>query len=287
MILTQTQLENIIGRREHDFDFNSLIMPFKNKTVMITGSNGSLGRALLNKFDESQISGITTIGVDITQKSTYVDVCCDITDKEDIRSVVSAWAPDYIFHLAADKHAPVGEVEPNSTYTTDIVGTDNVLSASYEIPYQESKFVLASTCKACNPETVYGASKLIAERLTLNAGGSVARLYNVADSSGNVFEIWNKTKGPLEVTNCDRYFITSDEAVALLLHSATHSGRFVIGDVTPRNMHAVARRLHPNRDVINIPPRRGDRTKEPLLGSSETIWGDSYGRIAEVKNYHD
>lgn len=285
MILTQTQLENIIGRQEHDFDFNALLAPLRKKTILVTGSDGTLGRALLDKIDECQYDDITAYGADI-RTSNYVNHSMDVTDFDTCMAVMDLCCPDYIFHLAADKHAPVGEVQPTSTYMTDIVGVDNMLLAAKKLPYHNPKFVLASTCKACNPETVYGASKLIAERLTLNDGGSVARLYNVADSSGNVFEIWNETKGPLEVANCDRYFITSDEAVALLLHSATHSGRFVIDNVTPRNMHSVARRLHPNRDVIDIPPRRGDRTKEPLLGSSETIWGND-GRIAEVKNYHD
>ena len=105
-----------------------------------------------------------------------------------------------------------------SALEVNVLGTRNVLAHAPE----GSHVVTASTCKACEPETAYGASKLVAERVTLNAGGSVARFYNVVESSGNVFEIWSELdpSEPLEVTPCRRYFISLAEAVSLVVWTA-------------------------------------------------------------------
>jgi FlaA1/EpsC-like NDP-sugar epimerase len=136
------------------------------------------------------------------------------------------------------------------------------------------RVVLASTCKACDPETVYGASKLIAERMVLNAGGTVARFFNVVQSCGNVFELWRALPEgePLPVTPCERYFITIGEAVALLLWAAVlPRGRYAVKPVKSRSMVSVAASSFPGRTIAMVPPRRGDRRREPLLGGSEWL----------------
>src|SRR4051812_30487877 len=103
------------------------------------------------------------------------------------RSVLSpgfASDADAAVHLAAHKFAGMGEELPEEVAHLNIVGTGNVVRA---VP----KVVLASTCKAAAPITCYGASKLIAERIVLNAGGTVVRLVNVLGSSGSVTQIWD------------------------------------------------------------------------------------------------
>src|ERR1700676_729829 len=176
--------------------------------VVITGSEGSVGKALAPVLEAR---GDTVRGLDILTG-------LDILDALALKSALQLAQPDVIYHCAGAKHAPEGEVEPWDATRINVEGTRNVLEAAPA----DCKVILTSTCKACNPETVYGATKLIAERLTLNAGQSVARFYNVREASGNVFEIWEgiPEPEPLPVTSCYRYFITMHQAVELLLRVA-------------------------------------------------------------------
>lgn len=294
MRLTKKQLKDITGRDEYDFDWNWLIEPMKYKSVVVTGAAGAVGSAVIDKIKQSPYGqDIWVVGTDIIS-SKYTDMELDVNDPVACKRIIDQVQPSFVFHFAADKHAPVGEERPISTYNTDINGAVNMLTAARELLHHDVKFVLASTCKACNPETVYGASKLIAERVTLNNFGNVARFYNIADSSENVFEIWGNTPEdqPIHVANCDRYFMTMDEAVALSLYSVRGVGkRYCLDWANKRNMFSMARKICPDREVIDIPPRRGDRVIELLCGTSENIWQieDSKvkGMIAEVRNYHD
>ena len=123
-----------------------------------------------------------------------------------------------------------------------------------------ARVLTASTCKACNPETVYGATKLIAERMTLEAGGSVARFYNTVETCGNVFRLWEELAEdePLPVTPCGRYFIALSEAVALMLHAAVQPpGRYIVHPGRrPRVMTLAARAAHPERMLQIVPQAR-------------------------------
>lgn len=195
----------------------------------------------------------------------------DVTDYGQVDQTVKSFLPTHIIHLAADKHAPDSEVNPEKTILANIVGTLNVVKTAQQIG---AKVITSSTCKACDPETVYGSSKLICERLTLNTGGSVARFYNVIETSGNVFTIWGSKKNKeILVTPCYRYFITLNEAVFLLLATLHKSnfdpGRYSILPGRLQYMPNVASRLYPDHKITLIPPRRGDRVKEPLTSISE------------------
>lgn len=230
----------------------------------VTGAAGSIGSALMQRLNDA-------VGTDL-------DV--DVTDARAVFSAARQIQPDIIFHCAAEKHAPGGELDPVLSAAVNIDGTRNLLDTGIRV-------ILASTCKAADPETVYGAVKLVAERMVLNRAGSVARFYNVIESSGNVFEIWKKTTGPLPVAPCWRYFIHIDQAVDLLLESAfLPSGRYTVDPGAPRFMPDVARELYPGRDQVEIPPRRGDRTREPLHAQSEYLQPIS-GAIRRVVSIHD
>ena len=156
---------------------------------------------------------------------------------------------------------------------------------------KKSKFIL-TTCKATNPEVVYGASKLIAERMVLNIGGSIARFFNVIETQGNVFEIWNNVprSEPIEVASiCERHFISIDESIGLILFAVNEgSGRYIVNSSALINMNEVAERLYPERKKVIINPRRGDRISEKFLSSSESI--EKYllnNSVIKVKSIHD
>jgi FlaA1/EpsC-like NDP-sugar epimerase len=134
--------------------------------------------------------------------------------------------------------------------------------------------VLASTCKAADPETVYGCSKLVAERIALAAGGRVVRLVNVLHSPGSVTEIWNNTPVNESLPVCDatRLFIDKEQAMALLIGALTWpSGRYGPGVTRVQHMDDVAASLWPDRPLRRVPLRRGDRRHERLVAQCEQV----------------
>lgn len=254
----------------------SLASRLQNKKVLITGANGSIGAALANELENNDV---TTIRTDIDT--------LDVTNPADCTQILEA-QPDVVFHLAGAKHAPKGEASPEAAMQINALGTINVVEAANTV---NARVVTASTCKACNPETAYGATKLIAERITLNKGGSVARYYNVVETQGNVFDIWaNQTPpgDPIPYTDCYRYFITLKQALQLTLWAAIlKPARYTYSPGLPRHMSEVAAEHYPNRDLQEIPLRRGDRKTEPLHASSETITPTSVRYIYQVESRHD
>ncbi len=236
--------------------------------VLITGAAGSLGRALLPRLD-SRDEWLATDQDNL-----------DVTDAEAVKWAFHDYAPDLVYHLAAAKHAPEGELDPWHVARTNIIGTRNVLATG-------ARTILASTCKAADPETVYGASKLIAERMTLAAGGSVVRFYNVPETCGNVFELWRSLPEdePLPVMDCFRYFVSLERAVDLLVWAAdARSGRYTLAPDRGRWMWEEAAAL--GREWVMVPRRRGDRKIEPPCAKTETLTPLGDGIVA-IESIHD
>lgn len=279
--MNQEIIEKVLLRNEQPLEFKSELGDLQkiNARVLITGANGSLGKLVSQILNTSRISHLAT---DIDE--------CDVTDISQVNRVVNDFLPTHILHLAADKHAPEGETDPANTFSINVQGTLNIIGAASQIG---AKVVLASTCKSCDPETVYGSSKLIAERITLNSSGAVARFFNVVDTSGNVFEIWDKQLAQseqIQVAGCTRYFISSSEAVSLLIKCLglvdKKPGRYSFDPGTPHFMPDIAKRLFPLITVGNMPPRRGDRLVEPLKATSERITSME-GRLIHIHSPHD
>jgi UDP-N-acetylglucosamine 4,6-dehydratase/5-epimerase len=220
----------------------------RRKTVVVTGGCGFLGRQI--------VGALARAGVRVAVQD-LPDGC-----------VLDSPLPDgdACIHLAAHKHAPLGEEIPAEVADLNVRGTARVVER------YGGEVVLASTCKAADPMTVYGASKLIAERIVLNAGGRVVRLVNVVGSSGSVAEIWGQIPGdePLPVTDCMRMWITDDYAAGMLLAALSWpSGRYG-PDVQVHSVADLAEYLYPGRETREVPLRRGDREFERLVGEYET-----------------
>lgn len=227
----------------------------------VTGAAGSIGAALMQRLDHA-------VGTDIETDVTL--------------PLEAPPGTTICFHCAGAKHAPEGERHPFDVARTNIQGTHNVLETGVPV-------VVASTCKAADPETAYGASKLIAERMVLNAGGWVARFHNVKQTSGNVFEIWESipASDPIPVTPCWRYFIDLDQAVELMLMLPTlPPGRYAVDPGSPVWIPDLARRLHPDRPQQAIPERRGDRGREPFVAHHEVVTRVG-GNILRIESKHD
>jgi FlaA1/EpsC-like NDP-sugar epimerase len=271
-------IELILDRPEAPLDIAEDLRNLSSARVLITGGKGSLGQEVARVLDSHGIKFKLT---DIEE--------CDVTDKQMVLRVFNEYRPTHVLHLAADKHAPEGELHPETTFKINTSGSMNVIAAADEF---KAIVTLASTCKSCDPETAYGASKLIAERITLNHGGTVARFYNVVDTAGNVFEIWNKLgeEDDIQVAECYRYFISAAEATSLLIKSmslsTTSSGRYIFDPGISHYMPDIAARIYPKRRISFVPPRRGDRRVEPQKAESERL-NKVIGRLIKVSSPHD
>ncbi len=139
---------------------------------------------------------------------------------------------DIVIHCAALKHVPLCENNPFEAVKTNVIGTQNLLLAS--ILNNVKYFTLVSTDKAVEPTSVMGATKLLAERITLAANNykgntdikfNVVRFGNVLASRGSVLEIWKKQakEGYIQITdpNMDRYFMDLSQAVKLILKATS------------------------------------------------------------------
>ena len=193
----------------------------------------------------------------------------DITNFNDCISLIRKYNPDFIVNIAGLKFATKSEHQTWKTVQVNIEGTKNLLDACTD----KTKVILTSTCKSCNPEIVYGATKLIAERMVLNSGGSIARYFNVIQSQGNVFEIWKDvpSSDPIKVVDeCNRYFISVDEACMLAMFAMLNgTGRYIVNTPELRNMGEIAEALYPIRKKEKSERRRGDRINEIFLATSE------------------
>lgn len=247
----------LLKRKEHIFSYPNV----DGKRIMITGSRGSIGsqvRTILTKL------GAKVQGFDIIDGF-------DVTQVRQLEKSIKNFRPEAIIHLAAHKYATRAEFDPYHVATLNIDGTYYLCSTAQK--YGVVKVIVASTCKAIQPETVYGASKLIAERIALNAGFTIGRFFNVIESAGNVFEIWErqkKSKKALKITPCSRYFISIREAVGFIIYLlGFDSGRFAPypGDLI--SLKDMAQRFAPGYPIQSVSPRRGDRLIEPLVGEHE------------------
>lgn len=226
---------------------------YKNKSILVTGSSGSIGKKIVKKLEK------------YTKNITAVDIDFDISKNSNINKLKKKKF-DYAFHLAADKRADFGEQHPTKVTKLNIITTSNIAKLNVK------KIILGSTCKAADPITSYGASKLICERIILNQKGNVARFVNVFDTSSSVTKIWAKIdkKSSIPVTNCKRYFITLNEAVDLLLYTGLMpTGRYSYRNLKRYNMKNVAKKLYPKRKISSMSLRFGDRPVETLIALTE------------------
>lgn len=273
-------VEAILGREQFRIFGNQRPRSyFEHKKILIAGANGSIGTHLRRVLTEMKVNFLAT---DIEGNLEYLDV----TEFQTCLSTISKYKPDFIVNLAGLKYATKSEHQALRTVQVNIHGVRNLIDASPS----ETRVVLTSTCKSSNPETVYGATKLIAERMVIDSGGSVARLFNVVQTQGNVFEIWGKMPDhfPIRVAQeCNRYFISVDEACDLILYSMINTGRFIVNTRVPRNIRDIADQVFSDRPKISIKRRRGDRKDELFTSTSEREFSEGNGSVVRLIGDHD
>ena len=272
---------------------------FKKKTLMITGGTGSFGNAVLNRFLNTDIGEIRIFSRDEKKQDDmrhefqvkmpeYSDkIKFYIGDVRDIQSVKNAiHGVDFIFHAAALKQVPSCEFFPIEAVKTNVLGTDNVLTAAIDEGVET--VICLSTDKAAYPVNAMGTSKAMMEKVIVAKSRTTqktkiccTRYGNVMCSRGSVIPLWIdqiKTHNPITVTHPDmtRFIMSLDEAVDLVLFAFEkgESGDILVQQApacTIRNQAEAVCELFggDKKDIKIIGIRHGEKMYETLLTNEE------------------
>lgn len=278
---------------------------FENKTLLITGGTGSFGNAVLDRFLKTNITEIRIFSRDEKKQDDMRKLYKNdkikfyIGDVRDINSVRSAmFDVDYVFNAAALKQVPSCEFFPMEAVKTNVIGTDNVLTAAIEFGIK--KVVCLSTDKAAYPINAMGISKAMMERvfvaksrITKNTIICGTRYGNVMCSRGSVIPLFVdqlRDGKPLTITDPDmtRFLMNLDEAVDLVLFAFENanagdimvqkSPASTIGDLAV----AVKELFHSDVPINYIGIRHGEKKNETLLTKEECVNADDLGNFYRV-----
>ena len=286
---------------------------FKDKTLMITGGTGSFGNAVLNRFLETDIGEIRIFSRDEKKQddmrheyqSKYPEASEKIKfyigDVRDLQSVKNAThGVDYIFHAAALKQVPSCEFFPMEAVKTNVIGTDNVLTAAID---EGVKCVIClSTDKAAYPVNAMGTSKAMMEkvavaksRTTKNTKICATRYGNVLCSRGSVVPLWIEQirKGePITITEpkMTRFVMSLEEAVDLVLFAFENgaSGDIMVQKAPACTIETLALATKEIFDKENksevkiIGIRHGEKMYETLLTNEECAHAIDMGEFYRV-----
>ena len=287
---------------------------FTNKTLLITGGTGSFGNAVLNRFLKTDIGEIRIFSRDekkqddmrhefqakmpeVAEKIKFY-----IGDVRDIASVKNAMhGVDYIFHAAALKQVPSCEFFPIEAVKTNVLGTENVLTAAIEAGVKN--IVCLSTDKAAYPINAMGTSKAMMEKVIVAKSRTVApektkicctRYGNVMCSRGSVIPLWiDQIKNGQPITLTDgtmtRFIMSLDEAVDLVLFAFEHgkSGDILVQKAPACTIQtqaeAVCELFGGDKEKIRtIGIRHGEKMYETLLTNEECAKSEDMGNFYRV-----
>lgn len=262
------------------------INEFKGKTILITGGTGSIGLGLVKQLLQCNPKSIRIFANDensifetrrtIGENPLFKYMVGDVRDKERLQLAIRN--VDIVFHAAAMKHIDICEQNPFDAVKTNVIGTSNILEAA--ILEKVSKFIFISTDKATNPTSTLGASKLLAERLVLDASSytenrktlfAIARFGNVIGSRGSVFQIFYhqiRNGIPLTITDArmTRFIMSISEAASMILQM-THVAQD--GEIFILKMPSV-RIEDLARAMVDVYKKRYPHTKIPPIKISKT-----------------
>ncbi len=268
---------------------------FKDKTLLITGGTGSFGNTVLNRFLDSDIGEIRIFSRDekkqddMRKQLNRSNVKFYIGDVRNIEGVqVAMKGVDYVFHAAALKQVPSCEFFPMEAVRTNVIGTDNVLTAA--IDNGVKNVVCLSTDKAAYPINAMGISKAMMEKVSIAKSRTqkdsdtticCTRYGNVMASRGSVIPLFIdqiRAGKPITITNphMTRYMMSLDEAVELVLYAFNNgaSGDLFVQKSPACTIETLAKavmQLFGETDVKIIGSRHGEKLYETLLTKEERL----------------
>ncbi|HDR8520955.1 UDP-glucose 4-epimerase [Bacillus toyonensis] len=280
---------------------------FKNKTLLITGGTGSFGNAVMERFLDTDIKEIRIFSRDEKKQDDMRKLYTNdklkfyLGDVRDLASVKNAMhGVDYVFHAAALKQVPSCEFFPLEAVKTNIIGTDNVLTASIE--YGVKKVICLSTDKAAYPINAMGISKAMMEKVFVAKSKTVSpentlicgtRYGNVMASRGSVIPLFIeqiKAGQPLTVTdpNMTRFLMSLEEAVELVVFAFKNAA---VGDIMVQKSpastigdlaQAVKELFNADNEIRVIGTRHGEKRYETLLTKEEYVVAEDLGGFFRV-----
>lgn len=269
----------------------------QNKSILITGGTGSLGKALTKSILRyyPNVKRLVIFSRDEQKQfqmaqeyppDKFPNVRFFIGDVRDFERVKRALRNvDFVIHAAAMKHVHIAEYNPMECVKTNILGAENIINACLE---SDVKHVVAlSTDKAAAPVNLYGATKLASDKLFVAANNirgvnpirfSVVRYGNVMGSNGSVipFFLGKKKDGVLPITDesMTRFNITLEGGVDMVLHALEHAwgGEIFVPKIPSYKITDVAEAIGPEckREIVGIRP--GEKIHEEMITSSDSFY---------------
>lgn len=276
----------------------------KDKSILITGGTGSLGKALtkhiLTKYPEVKRLVIFSrdeqkqfeMEQDFPHK-TYPQIRYFIGDVRDQERLERAFIGiDYVIHAAAMKHVHIAEYNPDECVKTNVGGAQNVIKAALKSNVEN--VVALSTDKACAPINLYGATKLTSDKLFIAANNikgnknikfSVVRYGNVMGSNGSVIPFFlkrKKTDGilPITVDTMTRFNISLQGGVDMVMHAldTAWGGELFVPKIPSYRIVDVAEAIGPECEKPVIGIRPGEKIHEEMITSSDSFFTYDLGK---------
>jgi FlaA1/EpsC-like NDP-sugar epimerase len=312
--LREVQVEDVLGREPIVRELDRVAAYLRDRIVLVTGAGGSIGSELCRQI--AQVKPRLLVMLDHAEDNLFqIDremveerhfasceaVLADCKEPHRMLEVMQRFKPDVVFHAAAYKHVPLMEANPLEAVRNNAIATR--VTAETAAASKVERFVLISTDKAVNPQTVMGASKAMAEWIVQAAGEKYpetrfasVRFGNVLASSGSVVPIFRsqiERGGPVTVTHPEmtRYFMTIPEAVQLVIRTgdigAGKGEVFVLDMGEPVKIVDLAHNMirlagyEPETDIAIefTGPRPGEKLHEVLFSSGEDVQPTAARRI--------
>ncbi|SEP56940.1 UDP-N-acetylglucosamine 4,6-dehydratase (inverting) [Flavobacterium urocaniciphilum] len=286
-----------------------------NKSILITGGTGSLGKELTKTILENwpDVKRLVIYSRDEQKQfqmaqefpeSKYPAIRYFIGDVRDLERLKRAFNDiDYVIHAAAMKHVHIAEYNPDECVKTNIGGAENVIKAC--LSSNVTRVVALSTDKACAPINLYGATKLTSDKLFIAANNikgkqnikfSVVRYGNVMGSNGSVIPFFmnKKQEGVLPITdpNMTRFNISLKGGVDMVLHALDEAwgGELFVPKIPSYKITDVAEAIGPNckQEIVGIRP--GEKIHEEMITASDSFTtydlGKYYVILPQVTNWN-
>jgi UDP-N-acetylglucosamine 4,6-dehydratase len=266
-----------------------------NKSILITGGTGSLGKSLTKTILEKwpNIKRLVIYSRDEQKqfqmaqefpRTKYPAIRYFIGDVRDYDRLERAFIDiDFVIHAAAMKHVDIAEYNPDECVKTNVGGAENVIKAALKTSI--SKVVALSTDKACAPINLYGATKLTSDKLfiaannitgTKNINFSVVRYGNVMGSNGSVIPFFlnkrQEKKLPITDPQMTRFNISLNGGVEMVLHALEMAwgGEIFIPKISSYKILDIAEAIDPKAEIIITGIRPGEKIHEEMITSSDS-----------------
>ena len=274
-----------------------------NKSILITGGTGSLGKALTKRILENwpDVKKLVIFSRDEQKQfqmaqeypaSLFPQVRFFIGDVRDNERLKRAFKGiDYVIHAAAMKHVPIAEYNPMECVKTNINGAENVINAALDTNVEN--VVALSTDKAAAPINLYGATKLASDKLFIAANNitgekqlkfSVVRYGNVMGSNGSVIPYFLQKRKekvlPITVEAMTRFNISLDGGVDMVLHALQNAwgGEIYVPKIPSYRVTDVATAIGPDCEQRIIGIRPGEKIHEEMITSSDSFFTYDLGK---------